>query len=794
MVNVVNVAHTPNATAAPVRVRIQVQGVVQGVGFRPFVHRLAQRHNLSGSVRNDSAGVLIEVEGASVNVAAFRQGLSAEVPPLARIDDMTTSVVPVLGSKGFAILHSESSDNANTLVSPDITLCDDCLAELFDPTDRRYRYPFINCTNCGPRFTIIQGIPYDRPRTTMAEFDLCPECAREYHDPGDRRFHAQPNACATCGPRLQFQELQGSASSKAVSTTFLLGATDSSENALYSAQCALVEGRIVAVKGIGGFHLACDATNDEAVQRLRQAKRRGDKPFAIMARDLAAIAEIASLSPAEISLLTSPERPIVLLTKHADTLLSETVAPDNPLIGVMLPYAPIHYLLFNPHPEARHVVMPKWLVMTSANHADEPILTDNEDAAEQLSDLADAILMNNRPIHTPCDDSVMRVFGDTPVPIRRSRGYAPLPCKLPVVVPPTLGVGGEIKNTFCLARGQQAFMSQHIGDMESLETQESFARSVEHLQTLFHVKPELYACDLHPGYHSTRWAERISDARQAKLVKVQHHHAHIAALMAENGLQNDQPVIGFCFDGTGYGSDGAIWGGEILVADYAHFERFAQLKTFPLLGGDASIRKPYRAALSLLWTTGNEWDERIPAVAAASPSEQANIARQLQTGRHCVPTSSMGRLFDAVASLCGVRHVATYEAQAAIEFEAMATNYSDSYHFDLISGVPTVFDPAPVISRVVADYMSNVPVAIISSRFHNAVAEMILDLAHLASESSGIRRIALSGGVFQNFTLLERTVARLRKARFETLIHRTVPPNDGGLALGQTIIAAHSMK
>jgi hydrogenase maturation protein HypF len=794
MVDVMSLAHAPNATAAPVRWRIQVQGVVQGVGFRPFVHRLAQRLNLSGSVLNDSAGVLIEVEGESAAVAIFRQALSAEAPPLARIDNVTTSVVPVLGSKGFAILHSESSDSAQTLVSPDIALCDDCLRELFDPTDRRYRYPFINCTNCGPRFTIIQGVPYDRPRTTMAEFALCSECAGEYCDPGDRRFHAQPNACPTCGPRLLFQALHERVSANPFSSHFSFDSTDSSENALYSAQCALVEGHIVAVKGIGGFHLACDATNNEAVQQLRQRKHRGDKPFAILARDLAAIEEIASLSPAEISLLASPERPIVLLNKRAASPLSVEVAPGNPLIGVMLPYAPIHYLLFNPHPEAPRVAMPKWLVMTSANHADEPILTDNADAAEKLSDLADAVLMNNRPIHTACDDSVMAVFGDTPLPIRRSRGYAPLPCKLPVAVPLTLGVGGEIKNTFCLARGRQAIMSQHIGDMETLETQESFSRSVDHLQTLFHVQPELYACDLHPGYHSTRWAEKVSSARQATLVKVQHHHAHIAALMAEHGLHKAQQVIGFCFDGTGYGTDGAIWGGEVMVADYAHFERIAHLKYFPLLGGDASIRKPYRMALASLWAAGSEWDERIPAVAAASLSERANMARQLQTGQHCVPTSSMGRLFDAVASLCGVRHIATYEAQAAIEFEALAAKNSDSYRFDLISGMPIVFDPQPVIAGLVSDYLSNVPVAIISSRFHNAVAALILDLAHLASESTGIRRIALSGGVFQNFALLERTVAGLHKAHFETLIHRTVPPNDGGLALGQAIIAAHSIK
>ncbi len=750
------------------RARLSVKGVVQGVGFRPFVYGLALEHGLSGFVGNNSGGVFIEVEGPSPALAAFQSELIRRKPPLAHIEAVTAQSLAPLGEHTFRIVESEAGAAANTLISPDICLCDDCRRELFDPRDRRYRYPFINCTNCGPRFTIIRDIPYDRPLTTMAGFRMCPACEAEYHDPLNRRFHAQPNACPECGPQVQL----------VVSSNYQLPITNPNCEgglALETTRDLLAQGHVVAIKGIGGFHLACDAASDEALRRLRQRKGRVDKPFALMAFDLDTVHTIAEVSGEEAQLLASKERPIVLLRRKPQAALSPLVAPGNPLVGVMLPYSPLHYLLL----EGRGP-----LVMTSANYSDEPIVKDNGEARERLAELADAFLMHDRDIHAWCDDSVMRVFEGRELPIRRSRGYAPFPVKLPFETRPTLAVGGELKATFCLAREGYAFMSQHIGDMENLETLRAFERAVEHFTALFRCEPELIVGDLHPRYLSSRWARE--HAADKTYIQVQHHHAHVAAVMAENGHPGSQPVIGFSFDGTGYGPGGAIWGGEVLLADYAEYKRASHLAYVPLPGGDAAVKRPYRAALAHLHAAGLEWDEGLPGVAACPPAERNAIAHQIRTGLNTVPTSSFGRLFDAVAALAGVRATVTYEAQAAIEFEALIdSGVEDGYAFDVGE---TTFDAAPVIRAVVADLRAGLPVSTIAARFHNGVADLVLALSRRLSQEHGLNVVALSGGVFQNVALLERCLRRLRAAGFEILIHRLVPPNDGGLALGQAVI------
>jgi hydrogenase maturation protein HypF len=644
---------------SPVRERrhLRVTGVVQGVGFRPFVYGLARRLNLAGRVGNDSRGVFIELEGPAVALDAFYTDLIGNPPPLAHIVDVAVTGAPARGDTDFVIVESEAQAGAHTLVSPDLAVCDDCLRELFDPADRRFRYPFINCTHCGPRFTIIRDIPYDRPLTTMAGFRLCPACEREYRDPLDRRFHAQPIACPTCGPRLQFVVRSGDAW------------RGLSGDPVREAQALLGQGAVVAVKGLGGYHLACDAASNPALNVLRERKGRVDKPLAVMARDLAAARAIAEIDAEEQALLESRERPIVLLRAAQGSPLSSLVAPGNDSIGVMLPYTPLHHLLLaDPAPPV--------LVMTSANFSNEPIIKDDDIALEQLPALADAILLHDRPIHVHCDDSVVRVFEGRESPIRRSRGYAPFPVRLPFDARPTLAVGGELKATFCLARGDEAFMSQHIGDMENLETEQAFERALDHLSGLFRITPEVVVADLHPGYLATQWAERRYGSA---VIKVQHHHAHIASVMAENGVAPGERVIGFSFDGTGYGVDGAIWGGEVLVADYAGFERAAHLAYVPLPGGDAAVKHPARTALAYLWAAGLPWDPALAPVAALSDVERGVLKRQLETGFQTVPCSSFGRLFDAVAALAGVRQSVSYEAQAAIELESLGASVGASH-------------------------------------------------------------------------------------------------------------------
>ncbi len=752
------------------RRRLIVRGIVQGVGFRPFVFGLAQRLALAGHVGNDSGGVFIEVEGAPDALAAFLHELRANPPPLAMVDSIEVEDVPALGESAFVIVESTTRADANTSISPDVCICDDCLRELFDPADRRYRYPFINCTNCGPRFTIIQDIPYDRPLTTMSAFPMCPACAREYHDPTDRRFHAQPVACPTCGPRVWF-EAPGQP-------------TQHDDDAIRAAQAALRDGRIIAVKGIGGFHLACDATNDVALRALRRRKGRVDKPFAVMARDLAAARALAEMDDDEIALLMSKARPIVLLRRRPDAPLSELVAPGNAYVGLMLPYSPLHYLLLD------GLTQP--LVMTSGNLSDEPICKDNDEALRRLASLADGFLLHNRDIHMWCDDSVMRAFAGRALPIRRSRGYAPFPVQLAQPVPALIAAGGELKATFCVARDRQAYLSQHIGDMENLETLQAFERALAHFVKLFRIAPERVVCDLHPGYLSTQWAERFAAERNLPLVKVQHHHAHIAACLAEHGFAPDAYAIGVSFDGTGYGSDGAIWGGEVLVANCRTFTRVAHLKYVPLPGGDASIKRPYRTALAHLWAAGIPWDDDLPCVSACPPQERRALRRQLERSFNCPPTSSMGRLFDAIAALVGVRQTVTYEAQAAIELEALCDDAEQGQYewatTTAADGGALVLDPAPMLRRIVDDLRAGVARQVIAARLHNTLAELIAQTSDYARRQTGLNVVALSGGVFQNVQLLRRTLPRLRAAGFEVLMHRAVPPNDGGLALGQAVV------
>ena len=785
---------------------IHITGVVQGVGFRPFVYGLATRYDLHGWVCNTSAGVEIEVDGPGDALDRFVAALTAEAPPLAHIDAVTVSEIASNGFTSFEIRHSESTPNDFLPVSPDITLCADCKRELLDPNDRRYQYPFINCTNCGPRFTIIKDIPYDRPLTTMADFVMCEDCAQEYADPLNRRFHAQPVACPKCGPEVWLVDKEGS--------------RQGSDLAIDVVRQMLAAGKIVAIKGLGGFHLACDATNNEAVAELRRRKGRIDKPFALMASSVAVIEQYCDVSPEERALLESQEHPIVLLKKkshpaswrarsakqspsNADedalamTSISEHVAPGQATIGFMLPYTPLHELLFQPSS-----FIPHPLVMTSGNFSEEPIATDNADALQRLAPLADAFLLHNRDIHIRCDDSVVRVVEGKELPIRRSRGYAPYPVKLPFNVPTLLAAGAELKNTFCVTRDGYAFLSQHIGDLENFETLQSFEAGIAHFERLFRIQPEIIAYDLHPNYLATRYALERAARDGLQAIGVQHHHAHIAACLAENNWNGDQPVIGVAFDGTGYGSDGAIWGGEFLIADYRGFERAAHLDYMPLPGGDAATRHPYRIALSYLQQAGMDWDDDLAPVRAASAIELAAIRKQIESRLNTFSTSSMGRLFDAVASICGVRQAVNYEGQAAIELEALA-NEAEAGQYEFEIEADNVARGAfhgeaahwcvkvdGVICAVVADVRSGVPTPLIAARFHNGLAQLVLAVCDQLRRERGLSEVALSGGVWQNMTLLRQTLRRLRAANFTVYTHHRVPPNDGGLALGQAVIAA----
>jgi len=752
------------------RLRVCVRGVVQGVGFRPFVYTCAAALSLTGSVRNDSAGAIVEVEGDASALDDFLRRLVESPPPLAVIESVETQEIPTVGGTGFAIADTSRSDGGRTLASPDVAMCTECAAEQRDPGNRRHRHAFVNCTNCGPRFTIIASLPYDRAFTTMAGFPMCADCAREYHDPANRRFHAQPVCCPNCGPTLRYQASDGMAGG---------------ESALGKARQLLRDGGVLAVKGIGGYHLACDAGNESAVAELRTRKRRGDKPFAVMVADPATARRIASVDEASERLLSGPQRPIVLMPRLPGAPVADSVAPHNPDVGVMLAYTPLHALLFGlPGDEPG----PPVLVMTSGNLGGEPICFTDDDALERLSHLADGWLMHDRDILVPCDDSVVRVVDGVELPIRRSRGYAPLPVALPVSLPPTLAVGGDLKNTLAVAEHKYAWLSQHIGDMDDMATLAAFDSAERHLEALTGVSPGIVVADAHPGYRSSAWAERNAGGRPVR--SVQHHHAHIAAVMAEHGMDGAQRVLGFAFDGTGYGPDGAIWGGEVLLADYKGYQRLAQLRYVPLAGGDVSVLRPYRMALSHLWAAGLAWNDDLPPVQACPADERKVLQHQLETGFGCTPTSSMGRLFDAVSSLAGIRQTVAYEAQAAIELEGLSRECdcgAVTYAFGIDdSGSPVIIDPGPVVAAVVNDVRTGVPRGVIGARFHRAVADLIVDLAR--TDDTGGQPIALSGGVFQNALLLRLSRNGLQNIGFQVITHHHVPPNDGGIALGQLLI------
>jgi hydrogenase maturation protein HypF len=769
--------------------QVHITGVVQGVGFRPFVYNLANRLDLKGWVRNTSAGVDIIVDGEQDTLDSFVRLLRDEAPPLSRIDELTASFRPANGFASFDIVHSASIPSAFQPISPDVAICDDCLRELFDPNDRRYRYPFINCTNCGPRFTIIKDIPYDRPKTTMAGFKLCPDCEREYTDPTNRRFHAQPVACPVCGPSVWLESLK----------VGKLERSADGNNAIVETRRLLENGKIVAVKGLGGFHLACDATNVKAVTELRNRKLRVDKPFALMMPDLKTVGKHCIVSNEERQLLTSTARPIVLLKRKPESDIAREVAPNQDWLGVMLPYTPLHLLLFaNPDLQPLTFDLPP-LVMTSGNLSEEPIATDNDEARARLSKLGDAFLMHDRDIHIRCDDSVVRTFERSNVetfqhvgiyPIRRSRGYSPFPVKLPFEVPQLLAAGTELKNTFCITNGNYAFLSHHIGDMENYETLRSFEQGVEHFERLFRVKPEAIAYDMHPNYLATRYALERAERESLPTVAVQHHHAHIAACMAEHGL--NEPVIGAAFDGTGYGEDGAIWGGEFLISEYKSYRRAAHLEHFPLPGGDAAIKRPVRTALALLWSLGLDWDENLAPVKEFCAEDLVTLRVQLEKKINTPMTSSMGRLFDAVAALAGVRQRVNYEGQAAIEFEALADEAeAGTYSFELDQ---TEIKVRGVLEALVRDVMAGVPTSKISARFHNGLAESVRETVRKIGSETGIRSVVLSGGVWQNIALLRRTLRSLQDDGFIVYIHREVPANDGGLSLGQAAIAAAGLR
>ncbi len=757
-----------------IRAQVVVRGIVQGVGFRPFVYRLAQEHQLSGWVLNSTQGVVIEVEGPRQRIDGFIAGLKASPPPQAVIEKVETNLLPPVGYSSF-IVEASREGSEFVLISPDICICADCLNELQNSQDRRWAYPFINCTNCGPRFTIISDIPYDRPKTTMSAFTMCPRCDDEYHNPADRRFHAQPNACPRCGPQLELA-MNGARPAEAPLR----------REPIEGVRRLLAEGAIVAVKGLGGFHLACDATNADAVATLRERKQRVDKPFAVMSLDVDTVRRYCQVSEGEAQLLESPARPIVLLRRKPGSPIAAQVAPANNNLGVMLPYTPLHYLMLGdgatPAPLA--------LVMTSGNMSEEPIAIGNQEALERLSPLADYFLLHDRDIYVRCDDSVTRLFRGREAMLRRSRGYAPFPIRLNLELKEILACGAELKNTFCLTKGTYAFLSQHIGDMENYETFASYQASVEHFQRLFRVNPQAVAYDLHPDYLATRYALELAEAQGLRRVPVQHHHAHVVSCMAENGV--DAEVIGVALDGTGYGTDGHIWGGEFLLADCRRFRRLGHLKYVPLPGGEAAIKRPYRMAVShLLSALGEEaLDLPLELWAQIGEAELALVRRMMAAKVNCPLTSSCGRLFDAVSALLGVRGVVNYEGQAAIELEMLAAEGVDEvYDWSRPSSYPIIIDPAPVLRGVVSDLRRGVDRAVISAKFHNTIADIIVGVSQAARERTGINRVALSGGVFQNMYLLGRTLDGLERQGFEALIHHQVPANDGGIALGQAVIA-----
>jgi hydrogenase maturation protein HypF len=772
-----------------IRVVIKIGGIVQGVGFRPFIYKLAQEMNLLGFVQNTSEGVLIDVEGTPENLAIFIRRIKEEKPVLAYIKELNTSEGLFFGYKDFKIEESLKDKSKFTLISPDVALCKDCARELETQADRRFGYPFINCTNCGPRFSIIKDTPYDRPYTTMAEFPLCDACLAEYNDPENRRFHAQPNACEDCGPKLSLLNHTGQ--------ILNLGAETQNRTILKETTKLLKEGYIVAIKGLGGYHLACDARNEQAVTELRKRKFREDKPFAVMVRDLAVVSNLVEINPKEAEILTGFRKPIVLLKKQAGFDLAQEVAPGNSFLGVMLPYTPLHQVLLNQQ-EGLDI-----LVMTSGNKSSEPILYKDEEAIAALGDIADYFLIHNREIHRRVDDSVVRVWRDQEYLYRRARGYAPYPIVVDYPVKNNiLACGGEQKNVFCLNQGQYFFLSHHIGDLENLETLVSFEEGVNDFKKLFNINPQGVAFDLHPEYLSTKYAIE----QDLPKIPVQHHHAHVVSCMAEHGL--NEKVLGVVFDGTGYGADGKLWGGEFLISDLLKFQRYTHLSYTPLPGGSKAIKEPWRMGVMYLAALLGKENIEQSNFAFLQSISVANLKLMLdaaEKGINAPLTSSMGRLFDGVAAILNIRTHVNYEGQGAIELEQLAWDYlalnsegnhlSDSGDFTYDQWYPWEFthdnliNPVQIIKGILADYQWGKSAGEIAFRFHQTVADLIIKVALKVRKERAINKICLSGGVFQNILLLDLAYSQLTTKGFEVFTHRQVPPNDGGIAFGQGIIA-----
>ena len=769
------------------RWRITVTGIVQGVGFRPFVWRLAHRLGLTGFVFNNPQGVVIEVEGEGESLLSFVRLLKTDAPPLAVIDNVSWSEIPLNGDTEFKIVESHHDAERVVLISPDVATCDDCLRELFDPKDRRYRYPFLNCTNCGPRFTIIVDVPYDRERTTMAVFPMCPDCEREYHDPSDRRFHAQPTACPRCGPQVSLI----AKGEKGEWVEVCQG-----DEAIRETARRLVEGQIVAIKGLGGYHLACDASNEFAVRRLRDSKHREFKPFALMAPDIETARQLVFMSSEEEALLNSWRRPIVLMKRRPDANVAESVAPRHRDLGVMLPYTPLHHLLMKE--------VKRTLVMTSGNLSDEPIAYKDDDAFNRLSTMVDAFLVHNREIHIRCDDSVTRIVKGQELLIRRSRGYAPQPVLLPFETPlPLFASGAMLKNTFALCRGRYAFISHHIGDLDNYAAYRAFIEGVEHFKRLFAIEPQAVAYDLHPDYPSTRYALDYAEERDLPSIGVQHHHAHVAAVMAEYGLEG--PVIGVAYDGTGYGTDGTIWGGEILVATYESFERAAHLEYVPMPGGEKAVREAWRMAASWLHRVFGEEGENLPLGVAerVGADRWRQIWKLLHSDLPQPKTSSIGRLFDAVASLLSICDFGAYEGHPAIWLEMAAAQWTGEFGedfaeppftFELTETEPIVMKATPVIEGIVAAIKRNLPPEQIAAQFHAAVADATLRACIKVRERTGINEVVLSGGVMQNVLLLNWLIDLLSREGFKVFVPTKLPPNDGGICFGQAAVATRLLR
>ncbi|MEJ2101763.1 MAG: carbamoyltransferase HypF [Desulfobacterales bacterium] len=746
--------------------RLEVNGIVQGVGFRPFVYNLARQYELKGEVANTSSGVSIHIEGPPERIRFFERDLTKKSPPLAFVVEISSRSESVKKYADFKIVKSEGRLLMSTLISPDVSICEDCLRELFDPENRRYLYPFINCTNCGPRYTIIDDIPYDRPKTSMRHFKMCGACQAEYDDPTNRRFHAQPNACAACGPQVSLYNNRR----KSIVT----------DDPIQMAAEFIRQGKIVAVKGLGGYHLAADAENSQAVIRLRNRKMREEKPFAVMSEDLQRIRQFARVRPEAQKLLTSIQRPIVLLSKKTLGPIAEEVAPRNRYWGVMLPYTPLHYLLLKHGFTA--------LVMTSANLSEEPIAIDNDDAFERLAEIADYFLIHNRQIYLRSDDSIVRNIAGQTRYIRRSRGFVPIPLFLNRTVPPILACGAELKNTICITKGDKAFLSQHIGDLENMDTLDFFKQTVAHLQRILEVQPEIIACDMHPDYLSSLYAAEQQGIRK---VEVQHHHAHIVSCMAENKLEG--AVIGLSFDGTGYGSDGTIWGGEVLIAEAKQFKRAAHLTDVSMPGSAAAIKEPWRMAISYLYDAfGDNFRQLdLPIVKQIEARKLKVVTEMISKGVNSPQTSSLGRLFDGVAAIAGIRQQVNFEGQAAMELEMLAAGDARStYDYQWASEDPIKIFLSPIIRGVVKDVQDGLSIGQISTKFHRTLIVLFAEVCTALRRNVELNRVVLSGGCFQNAILLTGLIKELESRNFEVFSHRQVPCNDGGIALGQAMVAA----